>query len=1117
LTAHRSKSLPRSGAFAATEDSDDVRTRRRLRQAARLPAAGPEFQRDSGAGAVTGIVNLALRRPYTFVVMGILILVFGVTAALRTPTDIFPDVKIPVITVVWSYNGLPPDDMSGRIVAFYERALTNSVGDIEHTESQSMADYGVVKIYFQPTVNINAALAEVTAVSQTVLKQMPPGITPPLVLSFDASSVPILQLALSSDKLSDTKLYDYGLQFMRPQLTSVAGSSIPAPYGGKVRQVQADLNQQALHRYGISANDVINALSLQNLITPVGTQKIGKLEYTVNLNDSPQRIEAFNNLPIKTVNGTVIYMRDVAYVHDGSPPQTNVVHVNGKNAVLMSVFKTGAASTLNIISGIKHLLPMVSETMPSGLHLTAVGDQSVYVTSAVSSVMREGVIAAALTAAMILLFLGSWRSTLIITVSIPLAVLSSLAVLSVIGETINVMTLGGLALAVGILVDDATVTIENINRHMELGQDIRSAILTGAHEIMGPATVSLLCISAAFTPMFLLGGVSGYLFRPLAEAFVFALVASYLLTYTLVPTMANFLLRGQTHGEAGHGGEPSRNPFARLQQRFETAFEAVRARYLGLLHLCLEHRRGFLAAFLGVCLISFSLAPFLGQDFFPAVDGGQIKLHIRARTGTRIEETTKLADQVGAEIQRIIPAKELAGVVDNIGLSASPINTAYNNSGTIGMQDADILVSLNPEHAPTADYVRALREDLPRKFPGVDFAFLPADMITQVLNFGVPAPIDLQIVGDDPKAERAYADALLARIKRIPGAADARIQQAFQEPTLDVNVNRSLAGLVGISERNAATALLDTLAGSTQTSPTFWLNPKTGVSYPVAVQTPQRDIDTLGGLNNIPLTTGSGSAPQLLGGVATIKRSVADASVSHYNVRRVIDIYATPEGRDLGAVAHDVRGVMQDLAHQAPKGTRVQLRGQVATMSSAYQQLFIGLGLAVLLIYLLIVVNFQSWVDPFIVIAALPAALAGVCWMLFATGTTLSVPALTGAIMCMGVATANSLLVIAFARERLADGVDALSAALEAGATRFRPVVMTATAMIIGMLPMALEPGPNEPLGRAVIGGLLFATCATLVFVPTAFSLIHGRRAKHAPAPAPLLPNAAADGAPNAG
>jgi len=1053
---------------------------------------------------MVGIVKLALRRPYTFIVMALLIMIFGVASAVRTPTDIFPNINIPVISVVFSYTGLPPDDMAGRVVTFYERSLTTSVNDIEHIESQSIPNYGIIKIFFQPTVNINAALAEVSAMSQTVLKQMPAGITPPLILSFDASSVPILQLVLSSDKLSETMLFDQATSFIRPQLASVAGAAIPLPYGGKVRQVQADLNQQALHTYGISANDVVNALSIQNLITPVGTQKIGTFEYTVNLNNSPSDIAAFNDLPIKTVNGTVIYMRDVAYVHDGSPPQTNVVHVDGKSAVLLAVVKAGATSTLAIISGIKQLLPSVAKTLPANLNLTAVGDQSVFVTSAVSSVVREGAIAAALTGLMILLFLGSWRSTLIITVSIPLAILASVTMLSLLGETINVMTLGGLALAVGILVDDATVTIENINWHLEHGKEIETAILDGAQQIVIPATVSLMCICIAFVPMFVLGGVAGYLFRPLAEAVVFALLASYVLSRTLVPTLANYLLRKQTlEAHAGRhdaNGNPdsvpaksSRNPLVRFQQGFERHFEGIRSAYSGLLHLGLHNRAKLIAGFVGFTLLSFGLAPYLGQDFFPSIDGGQIKMHVRAQTGTRIEETTKLADRIGEAIRKIIPPDELDGIVDNIGLSVSGINMAYNNSGTIGLEDADILVSLKPSHAPTADYVKTMREQLPRQFPGTSFAFLPADMVSQILNFGAPAPIDVQVVGNDVPADRTYANALLARIKQIPGIADARIQQAFQQPTLNVNLDRSLAGLVGLSEKDAATAMLTTLAGSAQTSPTYWLNPKTGVSYPVSIQTPQRDIDTMGGLKNIPLTTSGGAGSQLLGGLATIERTPSDAVASHYNVRPVIDIYATPQGRDLGGVAADIRKVIDDTAHDVPNGASVVLRGQVTTMTSAYQQLFVGLGFAIVLIYLLIVVNFQSWLDPFVIVIALPSALAGIVWILFTTGTTLSVPALTGAIMCMGVATANSILVISFARERLAAGADALSAALEAGSTRFRPVLMTALAMIIGMAPMAIEPGQNAPLGRAVIGGLLFATCATLFLVPTVFSLVHAR------------------------
>jgi multidrug efflux pump subunit AcrB len=1052
---------------------------------------------------VVGIVRLALRRPYTFIVMALLIMIFGLASAFRTPTDIFPNIDIPVVSVVFSYTGLPPDDMAGRIVTFYERALTTSVNDIEHIESQSIPDYGIIKIFFQPTVNINAALAEVSAMSQTVLKQMPAGITPPTILSFNASSVPILQLALSSQQLSETILFDQATSFIRPQLASVAGAAIPLPYGGKVRQVQADLKQQALHTYGISANDVVNALSIQNLITPVGTQKIGTFEYTINLNASPPDIAAFNDLPIKTVNGTVIYMRDVANVHDGSPPQTNVVHVDGKNAVLLAVIKAGAVSTLSIISGIKNLLPSVSKTLPSGLNLTAVGDQSVFVTSAVSSVVREAVIAAALTGLMILLFLGNWRSTLIVCISIPLAILASLTVLSLLGETINVMTLGGLALAVGILVDDATVTIENINRHLEGGEEIEASILHGAQEIVVPASISLMSICLAFVPMFGLGGVAGYLFRPLAEAVVFALIASYSLSLTLVPTLANYLLRGRAHESTT---APSRNPLVRFQQGFERRFEAVRSGYGSLLVLGLRNRGKLIAGFVGFSLLSFGLAPFLGQDFFPSVDGGQIKMHVRAQTGTRIEETTRLADRIGEAVHQIIPANELDSIVDNIGLSVSGINMAYNNSGTIGVEDADILISLKPNHAPTADYVRTMRERLPRMFPSASFAFLPADMVSQILNFGVPAPIDLQIVGSDAQANRKYGNALLARIRQIPGIADARIQQRFQQPTLNVNVDRSLAGLVGLSEKDAATAMQTTLSGSAQTSPTYWLNPRTGVSYPVSIQTPPRILYTMNDLKNIPVTTSSGTATQLLGGLATIQRTGSNAVVSHYNVRPVIDIFATPQGRDLGGVAADIRKLMEETAHEVPNGAGVALRGQVTTMTSAYQQLFVGLALAFVLIYLLIVVNFQSWLDPFVIVVALPTALAGIVWMLFSSNTSLSVPALTGAIMCMGVATANSILVISFARERLAEGADPITAAIEAGSTRFRPVLMTALAMIIGMVPMAVEPTQNAPLGRAVIGGLLFATCATLFLVPAIFTVVHAR--DHKPAQAqPMHPD----------
>lgn len=1042
------------------------------------------------------IVRLALARPYTFVVMAVLILLFGTTAALRTPTDIFPNINIPVVSVVFSYTGLPADDMAGRIVTFYERSLPNSVNDIEHIESQSIVNYGIIKIFFQPTVNINAALAQVNGMSQTVLKQMPPGITPPLILSFNASSVPILQLALSSSQMSETQVYDSALNFIRPALAPVPGATLPLPFGGKVRQVQADLNQRALHQYGVSANDVISALSLQNLITPVGTQKIGSYEYTVNLNDSPKAIEAFNDLPIKTVNGTVIYMRDVAYVHDGNPPQTNAVRVNGASAVLLTIMKAGTSSTLDIINNIKALLPSVSKTLPGSLKLTAVGDQSVFVTDAVASVVKEGIIAAVLTGMMILLFLGSWRSTLIITLSIPLAILAALAGLSLLGETINVMTLGGLALAVGILVDDATVTIENINWHLEQGKSVEPAILDGARQIVVPATVSLFCICIAFVPMFGLGGVAGYLFRPLAEAVILALAASYVLSRTLVPTMANYLLRNQQihHGDEGAGPRASRNPLTRFQRAFERMFENIRSHYRGLLELCLVNRGKVIAGFLIFSVLSFGLAPYLGQDFFPTVDSGQIKLHIRASTGTRIEQTVSLTDKISAEIQRIIPKNEIGGIVSNVGLSVSGINMAYNNSGTIGVGDADILISLQPKHAPTDDYLKTMREKLPQQFPGTSFAFLPADIVSQVLNFGVPAPIDIQVAGRDLAVNRKYATALLTRIKSIPGIADARIQQAFQQPTLDVNVDRSMASLVGVSEKDVATAMLTTLSGSSQSSPTYWLNPSNGVSYAVSIQTPQRDIDTMSGLKNIPVTSATGANTQLLGGIAEVVRSRSNAVVSHYNVSPVIDIYATPQGRDLGAVASDIQKTIDGVAKNLPNGASVTLRGQVSTMTSAYQQLFVGLAAAIVLIYLLIVINFQSWLDPFIIVMALPTALAGIVWMLFGTGTTLSVPALTGAIMCMGVATANSILVISFARERLAEGASALEAAFDAGSSRFRPVLMTALAMVIGMLPMAIEPGQNTPLGRAVIGGLVFATCATLFLVPAIFSLVHGSR-----------------------
>jgi multidrug efflux pump subunit AcrB len=1037
------------------------------------------------------IVRIALSKPYTFVVMAILIMIFGVMSAVRTPIDIFPNIGIPVISAVWTYTGLSPDGMAGRVVSIYERSLTTTVNDIQHIESQSLAGYGIVKIFFQPNVNINTALAQVTAISQTVLKQMPAGITPPIILEYNASSVPIIQLALSSDRYSQTRLNDLAQNFIRPQITTVRGSAIPAPYGGASRQLQIDLDQQALQSYGISAADVVNALTLQNLITPAGTEKIGKFEYTVSLNDSPLRMAAFSDLPVKVVNGTVIYMRDVGTVYDGSPPQTNRVELDGKPGVLMTILKNGSFSTLDIIAGVKRLMPQVSQLLPPGVDMRVVGDQSVFVKDAVSAVIREGVIAAGLTAAMILLFLGSWRSTLVITVSIPLAILSSITILSLLGETINVMTLGGLALAVGILVDDATVTIENINYHLEKGKKIDVAIMDGAQQIVVPATVSLLCITVAFTPMFGLGGVAGYLFRPLAEAVVFAMISSYVLSRTLVPTMANFLLR---HGQAApHGAKTAaeRNPFKLFQKAFERGFETVRGVYRGLLSLALRHRLPVIGGFLGIIILSMGLIPYLGQNFFPDIDSGEIKLHVRAQTGTRLEEVTRLIEQVTRTIHTLIPPSQLASIVNNIGLPISGINLSYGNSGTVSVADADMLITLQGPHPPTAEIVKMLRAKLPAQYPGTVFSFLPADIVTQILNFGLPAPIDVQIVGNDLASSRGYADKVLARLRRIPGVADARIQQAFQSPTLNVDLNRTLAGVVGLTEGTAASNMLDTLGGSTQTTPIYWLNPSTGVSYPVAIQTPQYAMSSLDDLNNLPLH--AGSSTQLLGGLTTITAGPSNAVVTHYNTRPVIDIYATPQGRDLGSIAADIRQVLAQASQDVPRGTTVALLGQISTMAGAYSQLYFGLAFAIMLIYLLIVVTFQSWLDPFVIVLALPFALAGIVWMLFVTNTTLSVPALTGAIMCMGVATANSILVISFARERLAAGRNAVQAVMEAGSTRFRPVLMTALAMIIGMAPMALEPGQNAPLGRAVIGGLIFATCATLFFVPLVFSLVHAR------------------------
>ncbi len=1042
------------------------------------------------------LVRIALSRPYTFVVLALLLLIIGPLAALRTPTDIFPDIRIPVIGVVWQYTGLPPDQMSGRITTPFQRALTTTVNDIEHIVANSYNGVGIIKIFFQPNVDIRTANAQVTAISQTMIKQLPPGATPPLILNYSASTVPIIQVALSGEGLTEQNLADIGINQLRTPLVTVPGAAIPYPFGGKQRQIQIDLNPEALQARGLSGQDVANALAAQNLITPVGTEKIGGFEYNIQLNNSPLKIEELGDLPIRTVNGAMVYIRDVASVRDGNPPQTNIVHVNGNRSVLMMVLKAGYISTLDIIAGIKQKVIDVRDQMPDALKIGFIGDQSVFVRSAVTGVAFEGVIAALLTSVMILLFLGSWRSTIIIAVSIPLSVLGAIVMLSAIGETLNIMTLGGLALAVGILVDDATVTIENINWHLEQGKDVEPAIMDGARQIVTPAFVSLLCICIVFVPMFFLTGVARFLFVPMAEAVMFAMMWSFILSRTLVPTMAKYLLHKHEHHEGTP--PPSRNPLVWFQRGFEARFERVRTFYRDLLTMAMHHRAIFVIGFLGFVAVSFLLTPYLGRNFFPAVDSGSILMHARTQIGTRIEESANQFAEVQKAIRRIIPPGEIETLADNIGMPISGINMTYNNTGVIGPQDGDIQIKLKEGHRPTEEYVQALREQLPRLFPGMTFAFLPADIVSQILNFGAPAPIDLQIRGANVEANFAYASKLLSRIKRIPGIADARIQQSPSNPTFNIDVDRTRAQYVGLTERDVTNSLVVNLAGSSQVAPTYYLNPDNGVSYSIVMQTPQFQIDSLSALQTLPITAASTSSPPILGGIADIKRTTSSAVVSQYDIQSMVQIFATSQNRDLGAIAADVKTAIADTAKQVPKGSSVVLLGQVQTMNSAFAGLLFGLLAAVVLIYLLIVVNFQSWSDPFVIITALPSALAGIVWMLFTSNTTLSVPALTGAIMCMGVATANSVLVISFARERYEELGDPIQAAVEAGFVRFRPVLMTALAMIIGMTPMALSLGEggeqNAPLGRAVIGGLIFATMATLMFVPVVFSMVHKRQ-----------------------
>ena len=1042
------------------------------------------------------IVALALRRPYTFVVMALLIIILTPITILRTPVDIFPDINIPVISVIWNFEGMSPTEMANRIVSNTERGYSITVNDIEHIESVSVSGKAVIKIFFRPGVNISVAMTQVTGMSQTMLRGLPPGTTPPLVITYSASTTPVVQLGLSSKTLPEQQLFDLGNNFLRTQLATVQGAATPYPYGGKPRQIQVDLDPVKLQTYGLAPADIVNAVSAQNLILPAGTTKIGPTEYSVEMNGTPATIAALNDLPVKTTNSSTLYLRDVAHVRDGFAVQTNIVRQDGVRGVLMSMYKLGGSSTLTVVNAIKEMVPRASEFLPPELTIKALFDQSLFVRASISGVVREGLIAACLTAVMILLFLGDWRPTIIISVSIPLSIFVSIILLSALGETINIMTLGGLALAVGILVDDATVEIENIERNLAMGKEMKQAILDGASQIAVPAFVSTLSICIVFVPMFFLTGVARFLFVPMAEAVSFAMLASYLLSRTLIPTMVMFIMRGHEHRAL----EPT-NALAKFQRRFERGFDNFRAGYQQLLETTLENRGLFTVCFVIFCVLSLGLIFFLGQDFFPQVDAGLIRLHFRARPGLRVEETAKLCDEVEQALRGEIPKEELETMLDNIGLPYSGINLSYSSSGVIGTSDAEVLISLNPEHHhSTAQYIRRLRRMLPARFPGVEFFFQPADIVSQILNFGLPAPVDIQVVGADMRGNYEIAQKISNRLRKIPGTTDVHVQQMMSLPTIFLDMDRTRINQVGLTAQNVAQSVLISLSGSFQTAPNFWLNPQNGVTYSVAVQSPQYRMTSLDDLMNTPVTNGS-ARPQVLGNLAQLTPTARPAVVNHYNVQPVIDVYASTQGRDLGAVASDIMKALKPFEDHLPRGTQIMVRGQVETMKSSFFGLGFGLLGAIVLVYLLIVVNFQSWLDPFIIITALPGALAGICWFLLITRTTLSVPSLTGAVMCMGVATANSILMVSFARDRMDMGVPALQAAIEAGYTRVRPVLMTALAMIIGMVPMALGFGEggeqNAPLGRAVVGGLMFATVATLFFVPSVFVIIHGRRQTH--------------------
>ncbi|MGA8609615.1 MAG: efflux RND transporter permease subunit [Candidatus Sulfotelmatobacter sp.] len=1038
------------------------------------------------------IVALALRRPYTFIVMALVIIILTPITILRTPTDIFPDIDIPVVSVVWFYTGMSPQDMADRIVANSERGITTTVNDIEHMESQSVYGLGIIKVFFRPGTNVQGAIAQITAICQTTVRGLPPGTTPPLIISYSASTTPIIQLGLSSKTLPEQQLFDLGQNFLRTYLATVQGAATPYPYGGKIRQIQVDLDLPKLQAYGLQPNDIVNAVNAQNIILPTGTIKMGSLEYNVEMNGTPQTIAELNDLPVKTTNGSTLYMRDVAHIRDGFAPQTNIVRQDGNRGALMSIYKNGNASTLQIVQGVKNIVVQAAQSLPPALKITSLFDQSLFVRASIEAVLREGLIAAALTAVMILIFLGDWRPTIVISISIPLSIFVSIILLGAIGQTINIMTLGGLALAVGILVDDATVEIENIERNLAMGKEMKQAILDGAQQIAVPAFVSTLSICIVFVPMFFLTGVAKFLFVPLAEAVSFAMLASYLLSRTLIPTLVMYIMRGHEHR-----ADAPKSFLGRFQRGFERKFEDFRRGYESLLETTLEHRGMFVICFLAFCLLSLGLFFFLGEDFFPQVDAGLLRLHVRARPGLRVEETARLCDEIEAVLRQEIPKGQLQTVLDNIGLPNSGINQSYSSNGTIGSSDAEILIALDPEHhRPTAGLTRQLREVLPQRFPGVEFFFQPADIVTQILNFGLPAPIDVQVIGTDMGSSYLIAQQIANKMRHIPGTADVHVQQLLSLPTLHMDIERTRVTQVGLTAHDVAQSALVSLSGSFQTAPNFWLNPKNEVTYQIAVQSPQYRMTNLQDLMDIPVTSQQG--PQLMGNLVQLSPVARAATVNHWNVAPVIDVYASTQDRDLGAVAADTDKVLKTFEGHLPRGTSIVVRGQVATMRSSFFGLGVGLVGAILLVYLLIVINFQSWLDPFIIITALPGALAGICWFLLLTRTTLSVPSLTGAVMCMGVATANSILMVSFAREQMDEGIPAAKAAVAAGYTRMRPVLMTALAMIIGMVPMALGFGEggeqNAPLGRAVIGGLLFATVATLFFVPSVFAIFHGRR-----------------------